>query len=127
MAATEVFRPDSGTLTLPVADATAAGTPVVVFGLIPAVTLTAEGEGGNAALHATCAINPAWVHDLPVKGEDGAGAAAIAIGDPLYVDTDGELNADATNGTQHSIALEAVASGATSTIRVFLLPASVPA
>ena len=121
MATNEIFEP-VGKLSLPVPDSTAAGTALIIFGVVPAVTITAEGEGGNAALHATCAIDPAWVFDLPVKGEDGAGNAAVSIGELVVVDTDGEVNVDITNGTDFGIALEAVASGATSTIRVLLLP-----
>jgi hypothetical protein len=121
MARNIVFEP-TGTLSLPVPDATPAGTPLMIFGVIPAVTLTAEGEGGNAALHATCAISPSYVVDLPVKGEDGAGNAAVSIGELVVIDTDGEVNVDITNGTDYGIALEAVSSGATSTIRVLLLP-----
>lgn len=126
MARNIVFDP-VGTLSLPVPENTLPGVALVIFGLIPAVTLTGEGEGGNAALHATCAINPAYVVDLAVKGEDGAGNAAVSIGETVYVDTDGEVNVDLTNGTAYGIALEAVSSGATTTIRVFLLPAQAPA
>lgn len=122
MATNEIFEP-VGKLSLPVPTDTAAGTALMVFGVIPAVTLTAEGEGGNPADHATCAIDPAWVFDLPVKGEDGAGNAAVSIGELVVIDTDGEVNVDITNGTDFGLALEAVASGATDTIRVLLLPA----
>ncbi len=121
MATNEIFEP-VGKLVLPVATDTPAGTALVVFGLIPAVTLTAEGEGGNAAGYATCAIAPAWVFDLPVKGEDGSGNAAVSVGELVVVDTDGEVNVDITNGGDLGIALEAVASGATTTVRVLLLP-----
>lgn len=122
MANNEVFEP-VGKLSLPVPDGTAAGDAVLVFDLIPGVALTGEGEGGNADDHATVAINPAWVFDLAVKGEDGAGNAIVAVGAIVHVDTDGELNIDATNGIPLGFALEAVSSGATATIRVLLLPA----
>lgn len=121
MATNEIFEP-VGKLVLPVPENTLPGVALMIFGLIPAVTLTGEGEGGNAALHATCAISPSWVFDLPVKGEDGAGNAAVSIGELVVVDTDGEVNVDITNGGDFGIALEAVASGATSTVRVLLLP-----
>lgn len=126
MATNEVFEP-VGKLSLPVPDGTEAGDALLVFDLIPAVALTDEGAGGNADDHATCAINPAWVFDIPVKGEDGAGNAAVSVGEVVYVDTDGEINVDLTNGTVFGIALEAVSSGATTTIRVLLLPAQAPA
>lgn len=121
MATNEVFEP-VGKLSLPVPENTLPGVALMIFGVIPAVTLTGEGEGGNAALHATCAISPSWVFDLPVKGEDGAGNAAVSIGELVAIDTDGEVNVDITNGTDFGLALEAVASGATSTIRVLVLP-----
>lgn len=122
MARNEIFEP-VGKLTLPVTNGTASGAAVMVFGKIPGVCLTAEGEGGNAEGFATVAINPAWVFDIPVKGEDGAGNAAITAGDTVARDTDGEFNKDTTNGAEFGIALEAVSSGATTTIRVLLLPA----
>jgi hypothetical protein len=58
--------------------------------------------------------------ELTVKGEDGAGDAAIAAFDKLYIDTDGELNADSTNGDYFGIALEAVTSGASTAIDVLV-------
>ena len=122
MATNEIFEP-VGKLVLPVANNTLSGAPVMVFDKIPGVCLTAEGEGGNAEGFATVAIDPAWVFDLAVKGENGAGNAAITAGDVVARDTDGEFNVDVTNGKRFGIALEAVASGATSTIRVLLLPA----
>lgn len=127
MATNEVFEP-VGKLSVPVPEGTSSGDALLVLGIVPAVALTDEGAGGNAALHATVAINPAWVFDIPVTGEDGAGNAAVSVGELLFVDTDDEVNVDLTNGTPFGIALEAVDSGATATIRVLLLPATyVPA
>jgi len=54
-------------------------------------------------------------YNLTVKGEDVAGDAAIAKFDTIYIDSDGELNADAVNGKPFGIAYAAVGSG-TSTI-----------
>jgi hypothetical protein len=122
MATNLIFEP-VGKLSVPVPDGTVSGDALIVLGTVPAVALTDKGAGGNAATDATVAINPAWVVDIPVKGEDGAGNAAISVGEQVWVDTDGEINVDLTNGTLFGIALEAVASGATTTIRVLLLPA----
>ena len=118
MATNLVFEP-VGKLSVPVADGTESGDPVLVFGEIPGVALTDEGDGGNADNVATVAINPKWVADLAVLGADGAGNAAIAVGARVYVDG-AVINADVTNGDFYGWALEAVASGATTTIRVLL-------
>lgn len=122
MATNEVFEP-VGKLSLPVPDGTESGDALVLFGRIPCVALTDEGEGGNADNYATVALNPAWVFDIPVKGENDLGSAGVAVGDAVYRDSDGEMNVDAVNGTLFGIALEVVVSGATTTIRVLLAPA----
>lgn len=118
MATNEVFEP-VGTLSLPVADGTASGDPILVFDEIPAVALTDEGDGGNGDNIATVALNPKWVFDIAVTGADDAGNSAVAIGDRVYVDG-AEINVDAANGTFYGWALEAVSSGATTTINVLL-------
>jgi hypothetical protein len=121
MARNQVFDP-TGTLSLPVPDGTESGDPLMVFDKIPAVALTDRGAGGNASTHATCAISPSWVFDLPVKGEDDAGNATLDAGDVVAEDSDGEFNGDVANGRPYGIALEAVPSGTTTTIRTLLLP-----
>lgn len=99
--------------------ATAPATPVsgdpVLLGDIPGIALTDEGDGGNATGEIT--IDTSGVYNLEVVGEDGAGSAAVAIGDIVYYDG-GEINADVTNGTRYGYALGAVASGATTEIAV---------
>lgn len=62
------------------------------------------------------------VFELEVKGEDNSGDAAISVGDKIYDDS-GTLNADSTDGTLFGKALEAVESGATTTIKVMLIQA----
>lgn len=119
MATNEIFEP-VGTLSLPVPNGTVSGQPLVLFGRIPCVALTDDGGGGNPDNYATVALNPAWVFDISVKGENDIGSAAVAVGDAVYRDTDAEFNVDAANGTLFGIALETVSSGATSTIRVLL-------
>ena len=56
---------------------------------------------------------------LPVKGEGPSGNAAIAAGAIIYYDA-GVLNADNTNGTRVGKTLDAVASGATTPVRVLI-------
>ena len=114
MATNEVFEP-VGKLSLPVPDGTESGDFVLVFGEIPGVALTDEGDGGNGDNVASVAINPKWVFEFDVN----AAAAAIDVGDRVYVDG-AALNDDNVNGTLFGWALEAVANGATTTIRVLL-------
>lgn len=112
------------TLSLPVPDGTESGDPLVLFsGKLPCIALTDEGEGGNDDNFATVGVSGAvWVAELSVHGEDASGNAAISIGDPISIDSDGEFNKDTTNGAEWGIALGAVSSGATTTIRVLMLP-----
>lgn len=118
MATNEIFEP-VGKLSLPISGTPESNDPVLVFGEIPGVITVSDGEGGNPTGSSTVAINPKWVFELPVEGQGAAAAAAIAIGDRVYLDG-GVVNADATNGDFYGWALGAVASGATTTIRVLL-------
>ncbi|MBN6054523.1 DUF2190 family protein, partial [Nonomuraea sp. RK-328] len=89
------------------------GDPVLV-GQLPGVALTDENADG------TTTVKFNGVYDFPVKGETTTNAA-IAAGDILYYDsaaTPHKLNKDNTNGVRFGYALEAVSSGATTTIRV---------
>lgn len=86
------------------------GDPILV-GQLPGVALTDERADGTVSAQFN------GVFELPVKGADGAGNAAIAAGDIVYYDG-GEINADDTNGVRFGYALEAVLSGATTTIDV---------
>lgn len=85
------------------------GDPVVV-GELPGVALTDENADGNAT------IQTDGVFRLPVKGETTTDAA-VAVGDIVYYDA-GVINKDSSNGVRFGYALDAVSSGATSTIRV---------
>lgn len=67
-------------------------------------------------------IGAGLVADLAVKGADGGGNVAVAVGDAIYKDGT-EFNRDATNGTLIGYALEAVNSGSTTTIQVALVSA----
>lgn len=121
--ATNIIFEAAATLSLPVPDGTESGDALVLFsGKLPCVALTDEGDGGNDDNYATVALSPSWVIEIPVKGEGAGGNAAISVGDSIAIDTDGEFNGDTTNGAEFGIALAAVASGATTTIRVLVLP-----
>lgn len=91
------------------------GDPVLV-GQIPGVALTDERTDG------TTSVDMQGVFDLSVQGVDAVPAnVAVAVGDIVYYDAaspGAKLNRDATNGVRFGYALEAVASGATDTIRV---------
>lgn len=100
------------------ANATVASGDPVAVGQLPGVALT-DGDdtvanGGEATVQFD------GVFDLEVVGtsDDGTTGAAIGVGDIVYIDTDGTLNVDATNGIRFGYALEAVSSGATTTIKV---------
>ncbi len=78
MAKNQVFAPHR-TRSLPVADGTVSGAPVIV-GSIVGVALTDKGKGGNAAGNATVALDGAW--DLPVGT-----TTALAVGAKVYIVT----------------------------------------
>jgi hypothetical protein len=71
----------------------------------------------DSAGNAVCTIPCRHVRVVSVKGEDHAGNATVAVGDKLYLDT-GVINKDSTDGKPFGYALDAVTSGATTTIRV---------
>lgn len=91
------------------------GAPVLV-GQLPGVALTDERTDG------TTSVQFEGVFDLAVEGANGAGNVAVAVGDIVYYDTAAtvKINKDVTNGVRFGYALEALASGATGTIRVKL-------
>lgn len=82
----------------------------------PCVLLTDQAVDG----YATCKFNGSF--RLSVEGAGAAGAAAIAIGDPVYYDAAAivKINKDATNGVRYGTAVNAVAAAATATIVVDL-------
>ena len=119
MATNRVFK-DGEYLQVTAADCVGPNDPVesgdpVVWGelAVPAVATSDEDSAGLVS------VQFGGVYDLAVKGADGAGNAAIAAGDAVYWDAT-ELNADVTNGSLYGYAMEVVASGATTTIRVKL-------
>lgn len=89
------------------------GDPVV-WGQIPGVALIDEDTTNDEV-----EIQRDGVFELSVKGEDDAGAnEAVAAGDLIFMDTDGELNKDEVNGVRFGYALAAVTSGQTTAINV---------
>lgn len=90
----------------------ASGDPVVV-GQLPGVALTAERADG------TTSIQTDGVFSLSVKGVDGVGNSAVAVGDLIYyVAADTPKLSKKATGVRFGYALEAVSSGGTSTIKV---------
>ncbi len=99
----------------------ASGDPVIV-GTIPGVAITKEAEGGNAAGETTIATE--GVFNLSVKGVDGGGNSAVAVGDKIYYVTgDTPKLSKKTSGVLFGKALGAVNSGATAAIPVMLIQA----
>lgn len=97
----------------------ASGDPVR-FGGLCGVALTDEAEGGNPTGYTSVDFGPA-VYDLSVKGVDDDGNSAVAIGDHIfYVDADTPKLSKKTSGYYFGIALEAVISAATTTIKVLM-------
>ena len=87
----------------------------VLVGEIPGVALTDERADG------TTTVDMEGVFDLAVEGKDAANAnTTMSVGDVVYYDAANtiKLNRDDTNGVRFGYALEALASGASGTIRV---------
>lgn len=88
------------------------GDPVVV-GQLPAVALIDTNAAGDVT------IKTDGVFALSVKGVDGSGNKAVAVGDILYyVDGDTPKLSVKNTGVRFGYALGAVTSGATKTINV---------
>jgi hypothetical protein len=89
---------------------------VVLVGVMPVYTLEATDTGLKASVQILgCSLTA----NLSVKGADGVGNSAVAVGDALYKDGT-EINKDVTNGKKIGYALGTVTSGATATIEVAL-------
>lgn len=115
MATNEIFE-DGDNLSLVCSDPTtpASGGPVVV-GQIPGVAQTDERADG------TTSVVMKGVFDLSVKGVDGSGNSAVAVGDIIYyVAADTPKLSKKATGVRFGYALEAISSGGTDTIRVKL-------
>lgn len=117
MATNEVFAADK-TASLVCSDpATPASGDPVVCGQIPGVALTDESAGGNPTGSTTVALN--GVFDLSVKGVDGSGNSAVAVGDIIYyVAADTPKLSKKATGVRFGYARETVGSSSTGTINV---------
>lgn len=109
MAVDRVYK-DGDILTHAIASVTA-GDVLLVGAALPGVALTSTDDNGLVT------VQHNGVFDKPVKGADGSGNAAVTAGDIIYKDGS-ELNIDDANGVRWGYALEDVASGATTTIKV---------
>jgi predicted RecA/RadA family phage recombinase len=90
----------------------ASGDPVVV-GQLPGVALTDERADG------TTSIQTNGVFNLSVKGIDGSGNHAVAVGDIIYyVSGDTPKLSVKNTGVRFGYALATVGSGSTATIAV---------
>lgn len=99
----------------------ASGDPVR-YGEMTGIALTAEGDGGNAATETTVFIGGCEVA-VSVKGVDGGGNSAVAVGDKIYyVDADTPVLSKKATGRFFGFANGAVNSAATATINVFKMP-----
>lgn len=111
--ATNRVREHGTRLALAVPDGTVSGDPLILGGL-PCVAVTDQDEWTEG--EASVQTDGTW--RFPVKGEGPGGNEAISVGEIIYIDTDGEMNTDETNGTRFGYALQAVESGATTEIEV---------
>lgn len=93
------------------------GDPVVC-GQIPGVALVDEFESPHPlAGETTVALD--GVFDLSVKGVDGSGNSAVAVGDIIYyVAADTPKLSKKATGVRFGYAKEAISSGGTDTINV---------
>lgn len=93
------------------------GSPVR-FGERTGIALTDEGEGGNTSTETSVYFGPCVV-DVSVKGVDGSGNSAVAVGDAIYyVDADTPKLSKKASGYFFGFAMETVSSGGTATIQV---------
>ena len=107
---------DGKRLRLTVASGTKSGDPVVI-GAHHGVALTDYNASDGKA-----DIDTEGVFDLSVKGVDGSGSSAVAVGDKIYyVSGDTPKLSKKATGENYAIACGAVASGATATIPVKLI------
>jgi hypothetical protein len=114
--AKNIKREDGDQVHVPVPAGKVSGDPTTVGAFatdkLAGICLTDRDTDGEA----TVKFN--GTATLSVHGEDGSGNAAIDVGDPIYIDSDGEINADATNGCFLGYALQAVGSNVTTSIEV---------
>lgn len=105
---------DARRLTLPVAEGTKSGDPVMV-GTLPGVALTDRDSAGNAA------VDTGGAYTLSVEAVTDSGNSAVAVGDDLYYGTEDDPKiSKKVAGTYYGKALGTVTSGETASIAVRL-------
>lgn len=117
--ASNITRQNGNILSVVVSDP---ATPVtgdpVRFGERTGVALTDEGEGGNGSTETTVNFG-SFTGNFSVKGVDGSGNSAVAVGDAIYyVDADTPKLSKKASGYFFGFALATVGSGSTATIEV---------
>lgn len=117
--ASNITRQPGLNLSVVVTDPTtpASGDPVR-YGERTGIALTDEGEGGNSATETTVYFGP-FTGNFSVKGVDGSGNSAVAVGDAIYyVDADTPKLSKKASGYFFGFAMATVNSGSTATIEV---------
>lgn len=113
MAKNEVYERGESLL-LAVPEGTVSGDPVVA-GSIPGVAMFDRDSAGKAMVKTT------GVFTFSVKGVDGSGNSAVAVGDILYyVSGDTPKISKKATGVRFGYALQTITSGSTATIQVKL-------
>ena len=98
--------------------ATPASDDPVRYGNLTGLAMVDEDSDGYTAVN----FGP-FIANLSVKGVDGSGNSAVAVGNALwYVDADTPKLSKKATGYFYGIALETVNSGATKTIQVMHIP-----
>ncbi len=105
MAQNAAFQ-NARSLSLPVADGTVSGDPVLIGDALVGVALTDKGDGGNDAANAS--VDTGGAYDLEIVA-----GAAMAAGDEVFIDA-GVLSDDDT-GVHFGYLLEAIAGASTVT------------
>lgn len=114
MATNRVFE-HGKLLSVAVASTVESGDIVAVGGMVGVAQTDYDSNTGKATL------DFGGVYDLSVKGVNGAGNVAVALGDAIYlVSGDTPVLSKKASGVFVGYALEAVDSGATATIQVRL-------
>lgn len=99
-------------LELPVTPGLLSGARTLVGAGLAVDLITDADAAGNATVMFPCP----YTVSVPVVGHNGTAAAAVAVGDPVYMDG-ANINVNPA-GVLYGYALEAVVSGATTTILV---------
>ena len=107
MALNETFR-NAARLSLPVAEGTKSGDPVIV-GDLPGIAITDRGKGGNPDGNATVCLEGAF--EVTV-------AAATTVGGPVYITSAGVLNGTAASNKLWGYALAAQAASGVVPVKI---------